>query len=159
MDVNAPKLGKALRGFRTRQQLSLDALAEKLNVSRGTIVNWENGISSPNFETCKTLYAMGMDFIGLLKNVEERTLDQKDANNLAQKISGIIKSELNQRVYGLNLLDQLTDDNRSRLSTVLHEVLQLETQHQDLFFQQILKDAVAFQQLHEKYDIKIKEEA
>lgn len=148
--------GTALKEFRKQQKLSLDGLADRLKVSRGTIVNWENGVSSPSFDTCKALHSMGMNFISLLKSPEDIKLDKKDAGSLAGKLERIIELELNQRVYGLNLLDKLDDDNRKKVNDIVQKICALPVEKQRTFLDQLESDLDAYSHLHEKYDIRTK---
>lgn len=148
--------GIALKAFRKQQKLSLDGLATKLDVSRGTIVNWENQVSSPSFETCKALHSMGMNFISLLKSEEDINLDKKDAENLALKLTSIIEEELNRRVYGVNLLDKLNDTNRTKLNFIIEHLLKLDSTHQEAFLGQTIDDLDAFSRLSDKYSIESK---
>ena len=148
--------GIALKAFRKQQKLSLDGLASKLDVSRGTIVNWENQVSSPSFETCKDLHSMGMNFISLLKSDVDISLDKKDAENLAKKLTGFIEEELNRRVYGINLLDRLNDTNRAKLNFIIDQLLKLDSTHQEAFLVQTVEDLDAFSRLSEKYSIESK---
>ena len=46
---------EVLRQLRTKNNLSQDALAEKLHVTRQAISRWENGETQPNTETLKSL--------------------------------------------------------------------------------------------------------
>ena len=46
---------EVLRQLRTKNNLSQDALAEKLHVTRQAVSRWENGETQPNTETLKSL--------------------------------------------------------------------------------------------------------
>ena len=144
MEMNTVRFADALRAFRKEERLSLDGLAFQLEVSRGTIVNWENGVSSPSFETCKALFSMGMNFIVLLKSDEDIRLDRNDADNLAGKLKDMIQDELNLRVYGLNMLDKLSGSNRQYLNSIVENLLDLSIAQQEVFLKQTSEDLDSF---------------
>ena len=57
-------LGELIRTARIEQQWTQYELAERMNVSRATISNWENGVSEPDFRTlCGLAAILRCDFI------------------------------------------------------------------------------------------------
>ena len=57
-------LGELIRTARIEQQWTQYELAERMNVSRATISNWENGVSEPDFRTlCDLSAVLRCDFI------------------------------------------------------------------------------------------------
>lgn len=56
-EAQAP-FGAVLQKYRSKNNISQAELAEKLNTSRNTVNNWENGRSKPDFETIKLLAQM-----------------------------------------------------------------------------------------------------
>ena len=61
---------KNLRGLRRERNLTQDALAEQLHVTRQTISSWETGKTQPDIETLTELaQALGTDVNGLIYGV------------------------------------------------------------------------------------------
>ena len=52
------RLGKVLREYRKKAALSQQDLAERLSVTRNTVVNWENDRSRPDYTTIPALCAL-----------------------------------------------------------------------------------------------------
>lgn len=50
-----PKISKNIRKFRTEKNLTQDALAEKLHVTRQAVSNWENDKTKPDIEALEAL--------------------------------------------------------------------------------------------------------
>ena len=49
------RMGDSIKSLRSRNNMSQDALAEKLNVTRQAISNWENSKTQPDADTLKNL--------------------------------------------------------------------------------------------------------
>jgi len=49
------RMGDSIKSLRARNNMSQDALAEKLNVTRQAISNWENSKTQPDADTLKNL--------------------------------------------------------------------------------------------------------
>ena len=57
-------LGERLKNVRVQQRITQDQLANRLNVTRSTISNWERGISEPSFDALQQLSSvLGTDFL------------------------------------------------------------------------------------------------
>lgn len=57
-------LGELIRTARIERKWTQYELAERMNVSRATISNWENGVSEPDFRTlCGLSAVLRCDFI------------------------------------------------------------------------------------------------
>ena len=58
------KLGERLKNARIQQRFTQDQLANRLNVTRSTISNWERNISEPSFDALRQLSSVfGTDFL------------------------------------------------------------------------------------------------
>lgn len=83
------KLGENILKLRKKSGLSQEELAEKLNVTRQTISNWELGETSPNPEQLKVLskiFKVSID--ELLDNDIKEALVEKVSNT--EQLAGII---------------------------------------------------------------------
>ena len=82
------KLGENILKLRKDCKLSQEQLAEKVNVTRQTISNWELGETSPSLEQAKEiakLYNVSLDYVvGNDKNNVEAKL------NNVERLSGIL---------------------------------------------------------------------
>ena len=70
-----PKISKNIKKLRAEHNLTQDALAEKLHVTRQAISNWENEKTYPDIKSVVTLsdlYGVSLDF--LLKDKEETSM-------------------------------------------------------------------------------------
>jgi DNA-binding XRE family transcriptional regulator len=89
------KFEKAFKSFRKEKKLTLDEFARTMNVSRGTIVNWENGGSSPPIHLCLNfLVPMGFDFTPFLRTKEDLENEDDLITRVTPQITKIIKYEL-----------------------------------------------------------------
>lgn len=81
------KLGEKIWRLREEKGLSQEALAEKLDVSRQTVSNWENDRATPDAYKLKQLCeVLGISADGLLDMEEKNSgLSQEDANVVEQK--------------------------------------------------------------------------
>ena len=78
-------LSEKLYNLRRKQELSQEALAEKLNCSRQVISKWENGTTSPDAEMLQKyseLFGVSIDYL-VKEDIEEPTSVQP-----AEKING-----------------------------------------------------------------------
>lgn len=75
------KLNERMLSLRKNQKLSQEYLANKLNVTRQTISNWELGETSPSLEQAKE--------IAKLYNVSLDYLVGNDKNNVEAKLNNV----------------------------------------------------------------------
>jgi len=69
-------LGERLKNARIQQRFTQDQLANRMNVTRSTISNWERGISEPSFDALQQLSALlHTDF---LIDSDENTVNQEE---------------------------------------------------------------------------------
>lgn len=77
--------GKRIVEFRKRNGISQDELANKIQVSRQTICNWESGEVSPSLnyinEMAKAFNVSSSDFIDFSKSVEDCYKEKVDINS------------------------------------------------------------------------------
>ena len=91
------EIGKKLKDARIKSGLTQEEIAEKLNVSRQTISNWENEKSYPDIISVielSSLYSISLD--DLLKGDEEMKKHLEESTN-------VVKS--NQKLFGVILLN------------------------------------------------------
>ncbi len=91
------EIGKKLKVARIKYGLTQEEIAEKLNVSRQTISNWENEKSYPDIISVielSSLYSISLD--DLLKGDEEMKKHLEESTN-------VVKS--NQKLFGVILLN------------------------------------------------------
>ena len=83
------KLGDNIQQLRKDLKLSQEQLAEKIDVTRQTISNWELGETSPNPEQLKLLSnALNVSIDELLNNDVKSVIIDKVSNT--EKLAGII---------------------------------------------------------------------
>lgn len=83
------KLGDNIQKLRKDLKLSQEQLAEKIDVTRQTISNWELGEPSPNPEQLKLLSkALNVSIDELLNNDVKSVIIDKVSNT--EKLAGII---------------------------------------------------------------------
>ena len=83
------KLGDNIQKLRKNLKLSQEQLAEKIDVTRQTISNWELGETSPNPEQLKLLSkALNVSIDELLNNDVKSVIIDKVSNT--EKLAGII---------------------------------------------------------------------
>lgn len=100
-------LGENIYKLRKLKGLSQEILAEKVNVSRQTISNWELGETSPNPEQLKVLsniFDVSVD--ELIGNDRKNIIDEKITNT--ERLAGIIIKML--KVMGILFLVMLIVD-------------------------------------------------
>lgn len=94
------EIGKKLKDARMRTGFTQEAVAEKINVSRQTISNWENEKSYPDIISVielSNLYSISLD--DLLKGDEKMMEHLEESTN-------VVKS--NQKLIGAVLLNIIT---------------------------------------------------
>ena len=81
-------LGENIYNLRKIKKFSQEQLAEKVNVTRQTISNWELGSTSPNIEQLKLLSkALNVSIDELLNNDIKNDLVEKISNT--EKLAGM----------------------------------------------------------------------
>ena len=94
-------LGENIYNLRKSKKLSQEQLAEKINVTRQTISNWELGETSPNPEQLKLLSkTLNVSIDELLNNETQNVLMEKVSNT--EKLAGIIIQSL--KIIGIVFL-------------------------------------------------------
>lgn len=94
-------LRKKLIAYRRQEGISQLQLAEKLGVSRQTIVRWENGVNNPSeFELKK---------IADLMNVSEKQLLYEDIDDEKRKVSNL-EEIVNDISYGVSEQRKVLED-------------------------------------------------
>lgn len=91
------EIGKKLKDARIKSGLTQEEIAEKLNVSRQTISNWENEKSYPDIISVielSSLYSISLD--DLLKGDEEMKKHLEESTNVVRS---------NQKLFGVILLN------------------------------------------------------
>lgn len=91
------EIGKKLKDARMKSGFTQETVAEKINVSRQTISNWENEKSYPDIISVielSSLYSISLD--DLLKGDEEMKKHLEESTN-------VVKS--NQKLFGVILLN------------------------------------------------------
>ena len=82
-------LGENIYNLRKENKLSQEQLAEKINVTRQTISNWELGETSPNPEQLKLLSSvLNVSVDELLNNDIKSVIVERVSNT--EKLAGII---------------------------------------------------------------------
>lgn len=72
-------LGERLRNARIQQCFTQDQLANRMNVTRSTISNWERNISEPSFDALQQLSAvLSTDF---LADFHENAVNQEEISS------------------------------------------------------------------------------
>ena len=95
------KLGDNILKLRKDNHLSQEQLAEKINVTRQTISNWELGETSPNPEQLKLLSkTLNVSIDELLDNDIKEILEKRISNT--EKLAGIIIKIL--KVFGIFII-------------------------------------------------------
>lgn len=110
-----------LKQLRKERGWSQDILAERLEISRSAVGNYETGIREPSFEMLETiadLFNVDMDF---LTGRTETTTDLKDA-----LISAYIRNET---------VDRIRQDER--LLTYAEKLLNMNEETREFLFSQI----------------------
>ena len=90
-------VGKNIKKFREEKNITQEALAAYLNVSRQAVSNWECGKNEPDIETLHKI-AMFLEI-----NVEELIYGEKRQYNIINQISNSGKTA-NSAGIGINLL-------------------------------------------------------
>lgn len=100
-------LGEKIVEFRKKNNLTQEKLADKIEISRQTLSNWESDITSPDIKQAK-----------ILANIFEISLDELTNNKIEIKCSdntnNVLFNLINKECY----IDILEDDFRLTDSTV-----------------------------------------
>ena len=80
-------IGKKLQAARLKEKLSQDEVAEKLNITRQTLSNWENNKSYPDI-----LYVLELSELYSL-SLDELIKDDKEMLNHIKDNSSLIKTK------------------------------------------------------------------
>ena len=86
------EIGKKLKEARLNRDLTQEVIAEKLNVSRQTISNWENEKSYPDIISVielSNLYSISLD--DLLKG-DERMMDLQESTNVVKSNQKLLRA-------------------------------------------------------------------
>lgn len=98
-------LKKRLKSARESRRLTQDELAKKLNVTKGTISNYENGHSTPSNEMLK-------DLANVLNTTTDYLLGRTDSENPGKLEH--LKTEENENLYFFNM-EGLTKEDIAEL--------------------------------------------
>lgn len=90
-------LGETLRTLRMSSGLTMEALAEKIGVSRQSVAKWENNESLPDLLKCKALadlYNVSLD--GLVNGGPDEVLREHDGE--VKFLFGVVKVDEENRI-------------------------------------------------------------
>ena len=88
-------LGKKIMTMRNEKNLSQEQLAEKLNVTRQTISNWENGKFYPDIDSLVNLSKFFNVSLDVLLNYDDKVLDYlKDSTDIVKSNKNILYAVL-----------------------------------------------------------------
>ena len=90
-------IGETLRALRRRSGCTMEALAEKIGVSRQSVAKWENGESLPDLLKCKALadfYDISLD--ALVNGSPDDALREADGDT--KFLFGVVKVDDGYRV-------------------------------------------------------------
>ena len=88
-------LGKKIMTMRNEKNLSQEQLAEKLNVTRQTISNWENGKFYPDIDSLVNLSKFFNVSIDVLLSYDDKVLDYlKDSTDIVKSNKNILYAVL-----------------------------------------------------------------
>ena len=127
------KLGDNIQKLRKDLKLSQEQLAEKIDVTRQTISNWELGETSPNPEQLKLLSkALNVSIDELLNNDVKSVIIDKVSNTeklagIIIKISNNLQSYLNWFIYLQRVKKQ--QDKWEKSSRIMRHLLLDESQN------------------------------
>lgn len=93
-----------LKQLRMNANLTQEALATKLHVTRQTVSNWENGKNMPNLETLHALSDLFQISLEKLLFSEDITMMQSTDASLAQKIDQDVKLKRRYRLGFFSLM-------------------------------------------------------
>ena len=88
-------LGKKITAMRNEKNLSQEQLAEKLNVTRQTISNWENGKFYPDIDSLVNLSKFLNVSLDVLLSYDDKVLDYlKDSTDIVKSNKNILYAVL-----------------------------------------------------------------
>lgn len=88
-------LGKKIMTMRNEKNLSQEQLAEKLNVTRQTISNWENGKFYPDIDSLVNLSKFLNVSLDVLLSYDDKVLDYlKDSTDIVKSNKNILYAVL-----------------------------------------------------------------
>ena len=88
-------LGKKIMTMRNEKNLSQEQLAEKLNVTRQTISNWENGKFYPDIDSLVNLSKFFNVSLDVLLSYDDKVLDYlKDSTDIVKSNKDILYAVL-----------------------------------------------------------------
>ena len=88
-------LGKKIIAMRNEKNLSQEQLAEKLNVTRQTISNWENGKFYPDIDSLVNLSKFFNVSLDVLLSYDDKVLDYlKDSTDIVKSNKNILYAVL-----------------------------------------------------------------
>ena len=88
-------LGKKIMTMRNEKNLSQEQLAEKLNVTRQTISNWENGKFYPDIDSLVNLSKFFNVSLDVLLSCDDKVLDYlKDSTDIVKSNKNILYAVL-----------------------------------------------------------------
>ena len=88
-------LGKKIMTMRNKKNLSQEQLAEKLNVTRQTISNWENGKFYPDIDSLVNLSKFLNVSLDVLLSYDDKVLDYlKDSTDIVKSNKNILYAVL-----------------------------------------------------------------
>lgn len=88
-------LGKKIMTMRNEKNLSQEQLAEKLNVTRQTISNWENGKFYPDIDSLVNLSKFFNVSLDVLFSYDDKVLDYlKDSTDIVKSNKNILYAVL-----------------------------------------------------------------
>ena len=93
-------LGKKIMTMRNEKNLSQEQLAEKLNVTRQTISNWENGKFYPDIDSLVNLSKFFNVSLDDLLSYDDKVLDYlKDSTDIVKSNKNILYAVLLNILY------------------------------------------------------------
>ena len=88
-------LGKKIMTMRNEKNLSQEQLAEKLNITRQTISNWENGKFYPDIDSLVNLSKFFNVSLDVLLSYDDKVLDYlKDSTDIVKSNKNILYAVL-----------------------------------------------------------------
>ena len=125
-------LGERIKELRKMNQLTQVELAQKLNVTKGTVSTWETNSRTPSFDTLEQLcdmFRVGMDYLmGRSDDDSPRAMPEEEMENLALSQ---VEDDLSEYAVKYARLDEfgrqaveslfLAEYNRCRLLKSLNE--------------------------------------
>lgn len=125
-------LGERIKELRKKHQLTQVELAQKLDVTKGTVSTWETNSRTPNFDTLEQmcdLFQVGMDYLlGRSDDASPRVVTEEDTEALGKFA---VEDDLSEYAVKYARLDEfgrqavesliLAEFNRCRAQKTLQE--------------------------------------